>query len=75
MNPTRIAVSATLLLALAACGETAKLPVSAGTGSGINLPPPTRTLIPTINVATATGWPAGSTPVAAPGMAVAPFGS
>ena len=75
MNRTRIAVSATLLLALTACGETAKLPVSAGTGSGsgINLPPPTRTLIPTINVATATGWPAGSTPVAAPGMAVAPF--
>ena len=73
MNRSRIALPALLLLALAACGETAKLPVSAGTGSGISLPPPTRTLIPTINVATATGWPAGSTPVAAPGMAVAPF--
>ncbi len=73
MNRSRIALPALLLLALAACGDTAKLPVSAGTGSGISLPPPTRTLIPTINVATATGWPAGSTPVAAPGMAVAPF--
>ena len=73
MNRSRIALPALLLLALAACGETAKLPVSAGTGSGISLPPPTRSLIPTINVATATGWPAGSTPVAAPGMAVAPF--
>ena len=73
MNRSRIALSALLLLGLAACGETAKLPVSAGTGSGISLPPPARTLIPTINVATATGWPVGSTPVAAPGMAVAPF--
>ena len=75
MNRSRIALPALMLLALAACGETAKLPVSAGTGtgSGISLPPPARTLIPTINVATATGWPAGSTPVAAPGMAVAPF--
>ena len=73
MNRSRIALPALLLLTLAACGDTAKLPVAAGTGSGISLPPPTRSLIPTVNVATATGWPVGATPVAAPGMAVAPF--
>ena len=73
MNRSRIALPALLLLTLAACGDTAKLPVAAGTGSGISLPPPTRSLIPTVNVATATGWPVGASPVAAPGMAVAPF--
>ncbi len=64
-----------LALALSACGDTAKLPLSAGigSGSGINLPPPTKTLIPTVNVATATGWAAGTTPVAAPGTTVAAF--
>ena len=31
MNRSRIALPALMLLALAACGETAKLPVSAGT--------------------------------------------
>ena len=67
MNRSRIALPALLLLTLAACGDTAKLPVAAGTGSGISLPPPTRSLIPTVNVATATGWPVGATPVAARG--------
>ena len=63
--------------ALAACGDTAKLPLSAGigagTGTGISLPPPNKTLIPTINVAPATGWAPGATPVPAPGTRVAAF--
>ena len=61
--PTLLALA--LGAALAACGDTAKLPLSAGIGAstGISLPPPNKTLIPTINVAPAAGWAAGATPV------------
>jgi glucose/arabinose dehydrogenase len=59
--------------ALAACGETAKLPVAAGTGSNPQLPAPNKTLLPTVNIAPAKGWPAGGMPTAAAGTAVAPF--
>ena len=59
-----------LLLNLAACGEIAKLPESAGFGSNPALPPPTRTLIPTVHIAPAKGWPAGQTPAAAADLAV-----
>jgi glucose/arabinose dehydrogenase len=60
-------------LALGACGEQAKLPVSAGIGPQPVLPPPDETLIPTVNVAPAIGWPEGAAPVAARGLTVAPF--
>jgi glucose/arabinose dehydrogenase len=62
-----------LLLALAACGERARLSVAEGIGPAPRLPPPVRTAIPTVKVAKATGWPAGASPVAAPGLAVAAF--
>jgi glucose/arabinose dehydrogenase len=60
-------------LALAACREQAALPVSAGIGAHPVLPAPDETLIPTVNVAPAKGWPEGATPVAAPGLTVTPF--
>ena len=60
-------------LALGACGEQAKLPVSAGFGPHPVLPAPDETLVPTVNVAPAKGWPEGAAPVAAQGMTVAPF--
>ena len=62
-----------LVLGLAACGEQASLPVSAGTGPNPQLPPPKRTLLPTVKVAPATGWPAGTTPQAAAGLTVTRF--
>ncbi|MDD5462415.1 MAG: sorbosone dehydrogenase family protein [Methylococcales bacterium] len=62
-----------LTLTLAACGDVAQLPVRAGVGSHPQLPPPNPTLIPTINIAPAKGWPANETPVAAPGMTVNAF--
>ncbi len=62
-----------LALALAACGEKATLPISAGTGPQPTLPPPQQTLIPTVNIAPAKGWPAGAMPQAAPGTRVAAF--
>lgn len=62
-----------LLLGLAACGERATLPVEAGIGPSPALPPPNPTLIPTVEVAPATGWPAGARPVAAPGLGAGAF--
>lgn len=60
-------------LSLAACGEMATLPVSAGSGPRPTLPPPALTLMPTVNIAPAIGWPAGTKPTAAPGTRVAAF--
>lgn len=60
-----------VVLALAACGEMATLPISAGTGPQPTLPPPRPTLIPTVHIAPAKGWPPDATPQAAPGTRVA----
>jgi glucose/arabinose dehydrogenase len=59
-------------LTLAACGDRAKLPVSAGMGPAPTLPEPTRTLIPTVKVADAVGW-LGSAPTPAADLRVAAF--
>jgi glucose/arabinose dehydrogenase len=59
--------------ALGACREQAALPVSAGIGPNPVLPAPDESLIPTVNVAPAKGWPDGAAPVAAEGLSVAPF--
>src|SRR5476649_830352 len=64
-----------LLLAggLAACGESSRLQVSDGTGPSPKLPEPNKTLIPTVNIAPAVGWPKDAKPIAAPGTQVAAF--
>ncbi|MEK0086097.1 PQQ-dependent sugar dehydrogenase [Benzoatithermus flavus] len=72
-NATLLALTLVPLLSLAACGEHATLPVEAGFGPNPALPPPNPTLIPTVEVASAEGWPQGAKPVAAPGLAVAAF--
>ncbi|MDP1863589.1 MAG: sorbosone dehydrogenase family protein [Thiobacillus sp.] len=64
-----------LILSLGACGEVAKLPEQAGVGPHPTLPSPNPTLIPTVKIAPAKGWPAGATPTAAPGLAVNAFAS
>ena len=69
----RKAVLLSLSLLFAACGEVAQLPVEAGIGANPTLPPPRPTLIPTVNFATAKGWPPGVTPTAADGYAVNAF--
>src|SRR5215213_7569547 len=63
-------VSASLLASVTGCGDVATLPVKAGMGPQPALPPPKDTLVPTVNIAPAKGWPAGATPDAAPGFAV-----
>ena len=60
---------------LASCGETAQLPISASTGSQPTLPQPNHTLIPTVHIAPAQGWPSGIKPTAAAGLQVAAFAS
>ena len=64
--------AALALLVLTAC-ESARLPVEAGMGPDPELPPPRKTLIPTVRIAPAKGWPAGVTPTPAPGYAVNAF--
>ena len=71
--PSNALVIGMMVLALSACGEVAKLPISAGTGPNPTLPPPEHTLIPTVHIAPAKGWPAGAKPVAAPGTVVTRF--
>ena len=48
-----------LMLGLGGCGDMATLPESAGVGARPTLPPPHPTLIPTVNIAPAKGWPPG----------------
>lgn len=60
---------------VAACAGTAQLPVSAGIGSSPTLPPPEQSWLPTLHIAPAVGWPAGTTPTAAAGTMVKAFAS
>ncbi len=55
---------------LAACSETARLPAGADEGPLPTLPPPVKTLVPTVNIAPAEGWPQGAAPVAPAGFKV-----
>ena len=69
----RKAVLAATALTIAGCGQPARFPESAGTGPNPVLPPPSTSLIPLVNVVKAKGWTAGTTPVAARGLAVRAF--
>jgi glucose/arabinose dehydrogenase len=60
-------------LPIAACGDSSKIPEQATEGSSPTLPEPNSTLLPTVKIAQATGWPAGRMPVAAQGLAVTAF--
>ena len=55
---------------LTACGDTAVLDPTAGMGATPSLPKPVNSLIPTVNIAPAVGWPAGAAPVPMAGLAV-----
>lgn len=73
MFKLRYAILITAAAGLAACGESSSLQVSDGTGPSPKLPEPNKTLIPTVNIAPAIGWPQGAKPVAAAGTQVAAF--
>ncbi|HEX6006360.1 MAG TPA: sorbosone dehydrogenase family protein [Burkholderiales bacterium] len=67
------AIAVVSFVSLAACADTARLPFSAGVGANPTLPPPNRTLIPTVEIAPAKGWPDGAKPTATAGMIVNAF--
>jgi glucose/arabinose dehydrogenase len=69
-------LASTVLMAgllLAGCGDTAKLPVSAGQGPEPQLPDPVKSLLPTMKIAKPIGWHDGAAPVPAQGLAVNAF--
>ena len=57
-------------LFVAACSEHATLSIAADTGPAPTLPAPRNTLLPTVNIAPARGWPDGITPTTAAGLKV-----
>lgn len=62
-----------LLAALVGCGQSPVLRADVGVGQFPTLLAPANALIPTVNIAPATGWPAGTSPHAAPGLQVVAF--
>ena len=64
---------AILAVSLVGCGGTALLPISVGVGPHPAIPAPKRSLIPTVNVVSAKGWPSGAHPTPAEGTAVTAF--
>src|SRR6185437_9877644 len=58
---------------LAACADTAKLPAGADFGTQAQIVAPHRSLVPTVHIAPAAGWPVGGKPTAAAGTAVGAF--
>jgi glucose/arabinose dehydrogenase len=72
-NIILLSIVSTLALPLAACDEPETTAAEQTFGPSPTLPAPKSGWIPTINIATATGWPTGSKPTAAKGMAVNAF--
>ena len=70
---SRLALTVLIAASVAGCGESSKLQVSDGTGPAPKLPEPNKTLMPTVNIAPAVGWPEGVKPKAAPGTQVSAF--
>jgi len=56
-----------------ASADRAKLAENETVGAAPVLPPPNKTLLPTVDIAPAKGWPSGATPNAASGFAVTAF--
>src|SRR6185312_16309461 len=70
---TPIAAAAALVLLLAGCRDSAELPEQATQGPHPALPAPKERLIPTLNIAKATGWKQGEMPGAANGLTVSAY--
>jgi hypothetical protein len=66
----RLPLCVVLAAGLAACGDTSKVPAGADVGATPTLVAPVKSLIPTVNIAPAQGWPEGVMPQPAAGMTV-----
>ena len=74
LRPCVAAVAGFALLGgLTACGDMASLDPTDGMGPTPVLPLPKSSLIPTVKIAPATGWPAGTMPTAMAGLNVTPL--
>jgi glucose/arabinose dehydrogenase len=58
---------------LSGCMESSRLPVQSQVGPDPQIPAPNKTLIPTVKIAPAKGWPPGAKPTPAQGLAVTAF--
>lgn len=66
-------VTLTGTVLLSACGQSAQLPIAATIGPDPQITEPASTILPTINIPEATGWPGDRMPVAAAGTEVSLF--
>jgi glucose/arabinose dehydrogenase len=71
MSARRARPLSVMLLGLASAAWAQQMPV--GFGPNPAIPAPVRSVIPTLQVAPAEGWPKGASPVPAPGLAVAEY--
>jgi len=71
----RVALLFSLCFSSIVYSDTAQLPLSATTGPTPELPPPKKSLIPTVHVASAKGWTENGKPQSAPGTQVNAFAS
>src|SRR5579864_1586192 len=72
-NHRLIAAAVSLAVSVAGCNEQETATVGQTFGPKPVLVEPEKSVVPTVNVAKAVGWPAGGKPVAASGMAVNAF--
>src|SRR3984893_8352902 len=62
-----------MMFLVAACSDSARVPEESTFGPSPILPEPNETLIRTVNIAPAKGWPADAKPIAAPGLSVSAY--
>ena len=70
---TRTLIALACASILTGCMESARLPAEASIGPSPQIPEPRHTLLPTVSIAPAKGWPANTTPHAAQGLEVKAF--
>ena len=71
MHPVRALAALACLLGATACVDVARLSTAEATGADPVLPEPRTSLVPTVRIAPAKGWPPGARPLAAAGASVA----
>lgn len=69
----KIVFAIATVVGVVACAERATVPVTAGYGPEPKLPVPNKTLIPTVHIAKAIGWPNGGKPSPAANFSVNAF--
>ncbi len=66
-------VGSAIVLSAIGCASPSRSPILDSYGSEIQLPKPKSSLLPTVNIAPAKGWPVGEMPIPATGLKVQAF--